>query len=202
MFNFVPLSYENGYVFHWRLRKEKKVDYASMCSYLKETTCQPFYALFFCLPECTLEVGLEIIKGDCDVASMHQFADAYGTINKRVVDKCKSHVKKKVDNGKSLLKKTVDKGKSKMLVDDILVKKHVHKNNEIVIKENVNPSTMVTHSYSESEVGHEFNYTLYTDSESDYSDKPVDYLSEGENEMIELRKKKTKAKKAPKTSNH
>ncbi|GKD79970.1 pentatricopeptide repeat-containing protein, partial [Tanacetum coccineum] len=263
VFNFVPLSYENGYVFHWRLSKEKKMDYASMCSYLKETTDKPFYALFFCLPKCTLEVGLKIIEGDCDVASMYQFADAYGTISmymahisqnlaeyysknicfdesrdkatsrhhevmkkdasnmsylellswaeeeagnlqsldKRVVDKCKSPVKKKVDKGKGLLKKTVDKGKSKVLVDDIPVKKHVRRNNGIVIEENVNPSTMVTDSDSESEPEHEFNYTLYTDSESDYSNKSIDYLSEGENELIDLRKRKTEAKKAPKTSN-
>nr|GEV37114.1 pentatricopeptide repeat-containing protein [Tanacetum cinerariifolium] len=183
VFNFVPLSYENGHVFHWRLPKEKKMDYASMC--------------------------LKIIEGGCDAASMYQFADPFGTIkagnlqspDKRVVDKCKSPVKKKVDKGKGLLKKTVDKGKSKVLVDDIPVEKHVRRNNGIVIEENVNPSTMVTDSDSESEPEHEFNYTLYTDSESHYPNKSIDYLSEGENELIDLRKRKTEAKQAPKTSN-
>ncbi|GJX69214.1 pentatricopeptide repeat-containing protein, partial [Tanacetum coccineum] len=237
VFNFVSLSYENGYVFHWRLSKEKKMDYASMCSYLKETTDKPFYALFLCLPECTLEVGLKIIEGDCDVASMYQFVDAYGTISMYMAhisqnlaeyysknicfdesgDQATSRhhevMKKDASNMSylellswakeeaGLLKKTIDKGKSKVLVDDIPVNKHVHRNNGIVIEENVNPSAMVTDRNSESEHEHEFNYSLYIDSESNYSDKSNDYLSEGENELIDLRKRKTEAKKAPKTSN-
>nr|GEZ04485.1 laccase/diphenol oxidase family protein [Tanacetum cinerariifolium] len=44
---------------------------------------------------------------------------------------------------------------------DIPVEKHVRRNSGIVIEENVNPSTMVTDSDSESEPEHEFNYTLY-----------------------------------------
>nr|GEY15755.1 hypothetical protein [Tanacetum cinerariifolium] len=62
------------------------------------------------------------------------------SLDKHVVDKCKSPikntmdkgkspVKKTVDKGESLLKKTMNKGKSKVLVDDILVKKHVRRNN-------------------------------------------------------------------------
>nr|GEW30955.1 pentatricopeptide repeat-containing protein [Tanacetum cinerariifolium] len=132
--------------------------------------------------------------------------------DKYVVDKCKSPVnntmdkgknpvRKIVDNGESLLKKTMNKGKSKVLVYDIPVKKHVCRNNGIVIEENVNPVAMDTDSDSESEVVDEFNYTLYTGSESDYADKSVDYLSEGEDELIDLRKRKTEAKKAPKKSN-
>nr|GEZ03882.1 pentatricopeptide repeat-containing protein [Tanacetum cinerariifolium] len=106
--------------------------------------------------------------------------------DKHVVDKCKSHVNKTmdksknpvrkiVDKGESLLKKTMNKGKSKVLVDDIPVKKHVRRNNEIVIEENVNPVAMDTDSDSESE--------------------------KGEDEMIDLRKRKTEAKKASKKSN-
>nr|GEZ34801.1 hypothetical protein [Tanacetum cinerariifolium] len=48
---------------------------------------------------------------------------------KNTMDKGKSPVKKIVDKGESLLKKTMHKGKSKVLVDDILVKKHVRRNN-------------------------------------------------------------------------
>nr|GEW10411.1 pentatricopeptide repeat-containing protein [Tanacetum cinerariifolium] len=110
--------------------------------------------------------------------------------DKHVIDKCKIHVNK-----------TMDKGKSKVLADDIPVKKHVRRINGIVIEENVNPVAMDTNSDSESEVVDEFNYTLYTDSESDYSNKSVDYLSEGEDELIDLRKRKTEAKKAPKKAN-
>nr|GEV10169.1 pentatricopeptide repeat-containing protein [Tanacetum cinerariifolium] len=96
--------------------------------------------------------------------------------DKHVVDKCKSPVnntmdkgknpvRKIVDKGESLLKKTMNKGKSKVLVYDIPVKKHVCRNNGIVIEENVNPVAMDTDSDSESEDVDEFNYTLYTGSE-------------------------------------
>ncbi|GJS78118.1 pentatricopeptide repeat-containing protein [Tanacetum coccineum] len=119
------------------------------------------------------------------------------------MDKGKDLVRKIVDKGESLLKKTMNKGKSKVLVDDIPVKKHVRRNNGTVIEENVNLVAMDTDSdiESESDDVDEFNYTLYTDSESDYSDKFVDYLSEGEDELIDLRKRKTEANKAPKKSN-
>ncbi|GJZ07113.1 hypothetical protein Tco_0540906, partial [Tanacetum coccineum] len=122
---------------------------------------------------------------------------------KKIVDKGKSPIKKKIDKGESLLKKTMDKGKSKVLLDDIPVRKHVRRKNGIVIEENVNPVAMDTDSDSESESEDvdKFNYTLYTDSESDYSDKYVDYLSEGEDELIDLMKRKTEAKKAPKKFN-
>nr|GEX03286.1 hypothetical protein [Tanacetum cinerariifolium] len=113
------------------------------------------------------------------------------SLDKHVVAKCKSHVNKIMDKGKNPVRKIVDKGESLL------------KNNGIVIEKNVNPVTMDTDSdcESESEAVDEFNYTLYTGSESDYSDKSVDYLSEGEDELIDLRKRKTEAKKAPKKSN-
>ena len=41
---------------------------------------------------------------------------------------------------------------------------------------------------------------MYTDSESEYSDKSVDYLSEGEDELRELRKRRTESKMEPKST--
>nr|GEY05181.1 pentatricopeptide repeat-containing protein [Tanacetum cinerariifolium] len=98
--------------------------------------------------------------------------------DKHVVDKCKSHVNKTMDKGKnpvrkimdkgeSLLKKTMNKDKSKVLVDDIPVKKHVRRNNGIVIEENVNPVAMDTDSDSE----------------------------KGEDEMIDLRKRRLRQRR-------
>ncbi|GJT25746.1 hypothetical protein Tco_0895683 [Tanacetum coccineum] len=74
-------------------------------------------------------------------------------------------------------------------------------NGPIEIEENVNPSVMdsVTDSETDPDVG--INFTLYSDSDSEYSDKSVDYLSQGEDELMDLRKRKTKAKKALKSSN-
>nr|GEX15323.1 hypothetical protein [Tanacetum cinerariifolium] len=92
------------------------------------------------------------------------------------MDKGKSPVKKIMDKGgESLLKKTMNKGKSKVLVDDIPVKKRMRRNNGIVIEENVNPVAMDTDTDSDSE--------------------------KGEDVLIDLRKRKTEAKKSPKKSN-
>ncbi|GKB53764.1 hypothetical protein Tco_0904517, partial [Tanacetum coccineum] len=119
-------------------------------------------------------------------------------------------VKKVVDKGKTKMveddhpvipvKKVVDKGKTKMVEDDHPVKKHMRRNKRIVIEENVNPSVMDSVTDSETDPDVE-NFTLYSDSDSEYSDKSVDHLSQGEDELMDLRKRKTKAKKALKSSN-
>ncbi|GJW25864.1 hypothetical protein Tco_0039675 [Tanacetum coccineum] len=90
---------------------------------------------------------------------------------KKAVEKCTS----KLVEDANTVKKVVDKGKSKIVEEDRPVHFCVRMNNGI-------------------------NYTLYSDSDSDseYLDKSVDYLSEGEDELIELRKRKSEAKNAPK----
>ncbi|GJU45628.1 pentatricopeptide repeat-containing protein [Tanacetum coccineum] len=258
IFYFNPLRYENGCVFGWRLLKEKKMDYASMIKYLKKETDQlNFHSLFFCLPECELEVGLKLIEGDRDVASLYEFAESYGKIimymthipqdladfyhlnlsfdesedeatsrmiihgnrkkdasNMSFVELLSwaeeeaqignSHDMNVVNKGKTQVnddvipvKEAVDNGKSKMIQVYHPVKKPIRKNNGIQIQENVNPTVM--DSDTDSALG--INFSLYSDSDSDYSDKSVDYLSEGEDELIDLRKRKTEAKKVPKSTN-
>nr|GEY05143.1 pentatricopeptide repeat-containing protein [Tanacetum cinerariifolium] len=77
-----PLRYEHGLVYDWKLYKNKKIDYKSMCEILKEKTYHVgFTALYFCLPKCNLEVGLKIIERDYDVVAMYEFANAYGKLN-------------------------------------------------------------------------------------------------------------------------
>ncbi|GJU29552.1 hypothetical protein Tco_1173141 [Tanacetum coccineum] len=318
-----PLRYEHGLVYDWKLYKNRKMDYKTMCEFLKEKTDHAgFTALYFCLPECDLEVGLKIIERDSDVAAMYDFADSYGKLNmfmshihqnlaefyfqnlnmeesgdeatsrlriheimvkdasnmsydelvswaedeaemqtpkKKVVTPKKKVVEHVVDDvdiplmnlvespklkrkllvrnspspiakrklmgkvtsptsyvvnkGKSVLNegntvnKTVEKGKSTMVEEANTVKKAVDKgksrnmrrNNDIVIEDNVN-LTVESDTDSESDPGNGINYSLYSDSVSDseYSDKSVDYLSEGEDELTQLRKRKTEAKNAPK----
>ncbi|GJV02779.1 hypothetical protein Tco_1336348 [Tanacetum coccineum] len=262
IFYFNPLRYENGCVFGWRLLKEKKMDYASMIKYLKKETDQlNFHSLFFCLPECELEVGLKLIEGDRDVASLYEFAESYGKIimymthipqdladfyhlnlsfdesedeatsrmiihGNRKKDASNmsfvkllswaeeeaqignSHDMNAVNKGKTQVnddaipvKEAVDKGKSMMIQVYHPVKKPVRKNNGIQIQENVNPTVMDSDTDSKSDLALGINFSLYSDSDSDYSDKSVDYLSEGEDELIDLRKRKTEAKKVPKSTN-
>ncbi|GKB75815.1 hypothetical protein Tco_0942710 [Tanacetum coccineum] len=109
------------------------------------------------------------------------------------------------------VRKVLDKGKRIMIQEDNPKRKRKSRprGNEIVIKENDNPSLM---DKSESETESEFrtnnpnhidagmDYNMYSDSESDYSDRSVDYLSDGEEEVIQLRKQKSKAKTLPKNT--
>ncbi|GJZ97765.1 hypothetical protein Tco_0670218, partial [Tanacetum coccineum] len=125
---------------------------------------------------------------------------------KSTMDEDASTVKKTVEKGKSTMvedantvKKVVDKGKGKMVEEERPVRRPVRRNNGIVIEDNVNPF-VENDTDSESDYAQGINYSLYRDSDSDseYSDKSVDYLSEGKDELIELRKRKTEAKNAPK----
>ena len=98
-----------------------------------------------------------------------------------------------------LPRKFVDKGKGVMTDNDTRVhaRKPKVRNKGIVIEENVNPSGM-TDSSSESEAEIPDYSMLYDDSESEMSDRSIDYLSEGEDELIELRRRNFEAKRAPK----
>ncbi|GJW21266.1 pentatricopeptide repeat-containing protein [Tanacetum coccineum] len=307
IFMFAPLRYENGVVYELRVTKDKKYDYDGLCEFLKEKLEQMFYAMFFKLPECELDVSLKIVECDSDLEAMYEFADAYGTIqmihenrkkdagnmsykelvswseeeaqhpktppkprtvSKKVWD---SLTPKKNDTGacgsgtnvefsykqsnapdatldvdefdygdtgacgsgtnvefgykqsnapgatldvdefdygdtgaffddQTGAPSQADNGKGKMIEEDNIVNKVVDKDKGIVIEENENPSVMDSNS-SDSEHGMDQipDYSmLYIDSESEYLDRSVDYLSEGEDELIQLRKRNSKAKRVPK----
>ncbi|GKB59384.1 hypothetical protein Tco_0915570 [Tanacetum coccineum] len=93
-----------------------------------------------------------------------------------------------VDKGKG----NVEKGKGKMVDDGNVVnsrKSSRSRNSGIVIEENVNPSYNEQDDYdsdvdSDRDINMEEMFKGNTDSESKYSDKSVDYLSEGEDELI------------------
>nr|GEU78298.1 pentatricopeptide repeat-containing protein [Tanacetum cinerariifolium] len=121
-----------------------------------------------------------------------------GNIVNKIVEKGKITMVKEVNT----VKKALDKGKCKMVEEERHVHRNVRRNNGIVIEDNVNP-TVESDTDSVSDPAKGISYSLYSgsDSESEYlSDKSVDYLSEGEEELIELRKRKTEAKNAPKVS--
>ncbi|GJU72314.1 pentatricopeptide repeat-containing protein [Tanacetum coccineum] len=115
-----------------------------------------------------------------------------------------------VDKGKWLADKgkgLVDKGKEKMVDEGNAGRKSTRsRNSGIVIEENVNP-TFSEDDDSDSDIDMvqrfkgsadlEEMYKGITDYESEYSDKSIHYLSEGEgeDELISLRKRNIKAKK-------
>nr|GEV17216.1 pentatricopeptide repeat-containing protein [Tanacetum cinerariifolium] len=108
-----------------------------------------------------------------------------------------------VDKGKGL----VDKGKRKMIDEGNAVKSRKSarsRNSGIVIVEIVNPSfskdddsdsdlDMEKMFQGNTDMEEMFNGNTY--SKSEYSDKCVDYLSQGEDELISLRKRNSEAKK-------
>ncbi|GJW02308.1 pentatricopeptide repeat-containing protein [Tanacetum coccineum] len=102
----------------------------------------------------------------------------------------------------NIVNKVVDKGKGKMIEEEMPVpaRKAMGRNKGIVIEENDNPNVMDSDSSnSEVEMDQIPDYLmLYSDSESEYSDRSVDYLSEGGDELIQLRKGNSEAKRAPK----
>ncbi|GJT97323.1 pentatricopeptide repeat-containing protein [Tanacetum coccineum] len=284
IFMFAPLRYENGVVYELRVTKDKKYDYDGLCEFLKEKLEQMFYAMFFKLPECELDVSLKIVECDSDLEAMYEFADAYGTIQM-------IHENRKKDAGNMSYKELVSWAEeeaqhpktppkprtvSKKVWDSLTPKKNdtgacgSGTNVEFSYKQSNAPDatldvdefdygdtgacgsgTNVEFGYKQSNAPgatldvDEFDYgdtgasvddqtgapsqadnendnlnvmdsdssdseverdqipdysMLYSDSESEYSDRSVDYLSEGEDELIQLRKRNSKAKRAPKVS--
>ncbi|GJQ88949.1 hypothetical protein Tco_0000088 [Tanacetum coccineum] len=171
------------------------------------------------LPQCDLDVGLKIIENERDLEAMYDYALEFRkTVTKDAgnmsledlvswaeeeaamsskasdVDICVTSV---LDKGKGL----ADKGKGIMVYEGKAGRKTARsRNNGIVIGENVNPSVSEDDD-SDSDIEWEQRvkgnaeleemYVGISDSESEYSDKSVDHLSEGEDELISLRKRNT-----------
>ncbi|GJV70511.1 hypothetical protein Tco_1490506 [Tanacetum coccineum] len=269
-FNFCPLTFDNGLVYQWSVRKDNPLDIASVREFLREKTQSVIvYELFFKLPQCDLDVGLKIIKNERDLEAMYDYAHEYGIIHVYIthdpqdlapyyvenmcfygseddlkprkivtkdagnmsvedlvswaeeeaamsskasdVDICVTSVLDKgkglADKGKGLADKgkgLADKGKGIMVYEGKAGRKTARsRNNGIVIGENVNPSVSEDDD-SDSDIECEQKvkgnaeleemYKGISDSESEYSDKSVDYLSEGEDELISLRKRISEAK--------
>ncbi|GJT03260.1 hypothetical protein Tco_0824429 [Tanacetum coccineum] len=208
-FNFMPLRYENGLVYQWSVRKDTELDLATVHDFLREKTQSIIlYELFFKLPQCELDVGLKIIKNEKDLEAMHDYAHEYGKIHvsgdevksrRKTVTKDAGNmsveellswaeeeamaskgcdddisVTSVVDKGKGLADKgkwLVDKGRMYFSDDD-------DTDSDIDMEQRFKGSAELEEMYKGN-----------TDSESEYSDKSVDYLSEGEDELLSLRKR-------------
>ena len=80
VFYFKPLRYDNGVVYHLRVSKDKKFDHEGLIEYLKEQLQTSFYAMFFKLPGCELEVGLKIVESNAELDAMYSFCESYGKL--------------------------------------------------------------------------------------------------------------------------
>ncbi|GKE03374.1 hypothetical protein Tco_1395392 [Tanacetum coccineum] len=169
-FNFFPLTYDNGLVYQWVVRKDNRLDLAT-----KETVTKDAGNI-------SVEELVSWAKKEAAMASKASDDDICVT---SVLDKGKGLA----DNGKGLM---VDEGKAGR-------KTARSRNNGIVIGENVNPSVGEDDD-SDSDIEWEQRvkgnaeleemYKGISDSKSEYFDKSVDYLLEGEDELIVRKRNK------------
>nr|GEX59711.1 pentatricopeptide repeat-containing protein [Tanacetum cinerariifolium] len=186
VFFFLPLRYENGVVYQLRVNKDEKMDYNTLCLKLIENDSDLFvmydYDGMYGILDMYVEEEAEQLNPPPKLKTVTKVPK--GREEPRVVDTCDNFI------GDSLevemhAPRVVDKGKAKMLDDELVVKhrKATVKNKGIVIEENKNP-TFINDTSSDSDSEPMFNNNVYSGSgsESSYSDKSVDYLSEGEDE--------------------
>ncbi|GKE75521.1 hypothetical protein Tco_1537562 [Tanacetum coccineum] len=148
----------------------------------------------------------ELVSWDEEKADMASKASDDDMSVNSVVEKGKGLA----DKGKGLANKgkgLADKGKGIMVDEGNASRKSARSwNSGIVIEENVNPifykdedddsdSDIDMEQRSKGSADLEEMYKGNIDSESEYSDKSVDYLSGGEDELISLRKRNIEAKK-------
>ncbi|GKC13429.1 hypothetical protein Tco_1010211 [Tanacetum coccineum] len=124
-------------------------------------------------------------------ASVHKAVDS----GKGKVDTCKGIMIKDT----TILPNKVDKDKWIMTEDTNVVpnRKDGRRNNGIVIEERVNHSVNESDSDSDSDRRNLFNASMEVDPKSEYSYKFVDFLSEAEEELIELRKRNSNVNMTP-----
>ncbi|GJZ76685.1 pentatricopeptide repeat-containing protein [Tanacetum coccineum] len=171
----------------------------------------PYYVenMFFYGSEDDLKPRKTVTKdaGNMSLEDLVSWAEEEVTMSSKAsdVDICVTSV---LDKGKGL----ADKGKGIMVYEGKAGRKTARsRNNGIVIGENVNPSVSEDDD-SDSDIEWEQRvkgnaeleemYVGISDSESEYSDKSVDHLSEGEDELISLRKRNSEAKKNPTVIKH
>lgn len=57
-----------------------KMDYEEMCEFLKKETGNSFSAIYYVLPENTMECRLQIISNDTDISNFFVIAFSYGKL--------------------------------------------------------------------------------------------------------------------------
>ncbi|PWA56337.1 hypothetical protein CTI12_AA416890 [Artemisia annua] len=98
-----------------------------------------------------------------------------------------------VDSEVLARQKKLDKGKAVMTKDDSVKtnkRKNVRRGNGISIRENEHPLSPNSESDSDSEENIDKYDNIVSDTDTDESDRSFDYLSDCEDEVIELRKRK------------
>ncbi|GJT38429.1 hypothetical protein Tco_0938294 [Tanacetum coccineum] len=205
MFFFDPLGYYQGRVVKMDGYSKDSVMYTHLLNMLAAKIKGNIWALFCCIPEIELQNGgLKIIENDVDVHAILTVLrlemgenDAATVIQDDVegidvIDAEVFEVLDSIDAEVLAKQQKLDKGKGKMSKADIFTskkRKPLQKGNGITIRENENPLLTDTDSsnsedYSQSEC----------ESESDCSEKSFDYLSDCDNEVIELRKRRSEYK--------
>ncbi|GJX71772.1 pentatricopeptide repeat-containing protein [Tanacetum coccineum] len=216
-FNFCPLTFDNGLVYQWFVRKDNPLDIASVREFLREKTQSVIvYELFFKLPQCDLDVGLKIIKNERDLEAMYDYALEFGIIHVYIThgpqdlapyyvenmcfygseDDLKPRKIVTKDAGNMSLEELVNWAEEEAAMSnkasdvDICMTSKLDKGKGLADK----GKWLADKGKGLADKDWKEMFKGISDSESEYSDKSVDYLSEGEDELISLRKRFSEAK--------
>ncbi|KAJ9543410.1 hypothetical protein OSB04_023117 [Centaurea solstitialis] len=165
VFMYQPLRYENGQSYSLTISRSKYVD---LISYLEKDIGTVFNALYFCLPGVTLENGLMKIGNDSDVDALFDVTDSYGLVD-LYIDHFGDDLSRYLDTNQN--------EKEKAEVGD----------DNVNMGDNVGDVNVGDVSMNEKEKAEESD-------DDDDSAHSLDHLSEGEDELIEVRKKKAHGK--------
>nr|GEW29383.1 transmembrane protein [Tanacetum cinerariifolium] len=205
-FAHVPLSYINGVILNMNVLR---IAYKPFTEFLEEKCGNYFQGLYYQVPDVELERGLVRVSNDRELSYMFDVEETFGRLElyldhlDEMVDWAEMEVEKqgrssqhlqKIDKGKEKVSQdetkgveartsTIDKGKEKVRPDETMGVEArtstIDKGKEKVRQDEtigVEARTSILNS----------DYDSDDDSEYD-SDKSVDYLSLGEEELIELR---------------
>ncbi|GKB94177.1 hypothetical protein Tco_0980314 [Tanacetum coccineum] len=160
-FSHLPLSYVNGVILNMSV---PRMPYEKFAEYLEEKYGNYFQGLYYQVPNIELERGLVRVSNDRELSYMFDVEETFGPPKRRYcselsMDEMVDWAEMEVEQqgGSSQHPQKIDKGKEKVSQDET---------------EGVEARTS----------------TVDSDYDSEYdSDKSVDYLSPGEEELIELR---------------
>lgn len=73
--------YATGDSVKMRLYKSERLSYDKVCQLIMDLIKEDIWAWFFCLQDCSVELGLTIVQSDRDVNKMYDAAELHGVID-------------------------------------------------------------------------------------------------------------------------
>ncbi|GJZ80044.1 multidrug resistance-associated protein 5 [Tanacetum coccineum] len=187
-----PLRYDSGVLLNMFVSRLNFKEFERMI--IKETHCANLFAMYYRIPDRDLEKGLVKVVNDYDLIHMYDMSKMYGGIE-LYLDHCDIDLSQYlVDPDPS----TVSDGTSKKRATPHKRYCNVFTEEEMVswAEKEAEEEAMLRKGKEKTNVGDKRKEKMDTDSDdSDYSNKSFDYLSAGEEELIQLRTRKANRSK-------